>query len=528
MPEAAGAPTPERPRVVAFAGPSLHRELAGAGGPGWEALLAAVELRPPARRGDLLAAAAEGPDVLVLLDGYYFTVPAVIHKEILYALEAGIRVIGGASLGALRAAELDRLGMEGAGRVYGWFRDGVLDGDDEVAVLHLPAAHGYRPITAALVEVRAAAAELAARGAVPPEAADRLVAAVKALPFNERHLERVGRLAEEVLNGGAAAFARALDGCRLKAEDCRLALERALDGRSRPMERRAAGTSGAPRATGFFSSCREHHLRLPAAAPGGLGPTALETCHALLLLHPEAPALVRAVRLRWLLAAAAERSGEEPEPDRVAALAARLAAGLEERFGRALLPAGELAEEAALHARAEAARACPGGVSAALERLARDLGVPGSPGSGASRPAAEALLELLASDPGGLPLWALVRAALCTAAAGPARDAAAEAAQVARCLTRWAAGRRLAWPELVRTAAELWHCPPERVCAEAARRGLYRGDGATPGLRAALELVAAAERLPEAVNRYPEARERLRGAPLRHDLEPPGLSLLTG
>jgi hypothetical protein len=234
------------------------------------------------------------------------------------------------------------------------------------------------------------------------------------------------------------------------------------------------------------------------------------------------------VRLRWLLAAAAERCGDEPEPDRVAALAARLAAGLEERFGRPHLPPGELAEEAALHARAEAAGARPGGPSAALERLARDLGVPGSPGPGASRPPAEALVELLASDPGGLPLWILVRAALCTAAAAPARAAAAEAAQVARCLARWAAGRRLAWPELVRTAAELWCCPQERVSTEAARRGLYPGDGATPGLREALELVAAAERLPKAVNRYPEARERLRGAPLRHELEPPGLSPLTG
>ena len=150
----------EGPWVVAFAGPSLHRELAGAGGPDWSALERRVELRPPARRGDLLAAAAEGPDVLVLLDGYYCTVPAVLHKEVLYALAAGIRVLGAASMGALRAAELAPFGMEGIGRVFEWYRDGVLDGDDEVAVRHLPGSHGYLPLTVALVEVRSAVAEL--------------------------------------------------------------------------------------------------------------------------------------------------------------------------------------------------------------------------------------------------------------------------------------------------------------------------------------------------------------------------------
>ena len=68
--------------------------------------------------GDVLAALAGPAAALVLIDGYYFTVPAVTHKELLYALDAGVRVIGAASLGALRAAELAPLGMTGVGRVF--------------------------------------------------------------------------------------------------------------------------------------------------------------------------------------------------------------------------------------------------------------------------------------------------------------------------------------------------------------------------------------------------------------------------
>ena len=64
---------------------------------------------PPAARGDLYRAALAGPQVIGLIDGYFDGVPAVAHKEILWALDQGIRVLGAASMGALRAAELRAL-----------------------------------------------------------------------------------------------------------------------------------------------------------------------------------------------------------------------------------------------------------------------------------------------------------------------------------------------------------------------------------------------------------------------------------
>ena len=58
-------------------------------------------------------------------------------------------------MGALRAAELHRFGMIGVGAVFSAYVAGLLSADDEVAVLHAPAELGYRPLTVAMVDVRA-------------------------------------------------------------------------------------------------------------------------------------------------------------------------------------------------------------------------------------------------------------------------------------------------------------------------------------------------------------------------------------
>ena len=81
---------------------------------------------------------------IAIIDGYFERMAAVWHKEILLALERGIAVWGAASMGALRAAELAPFGMIGVGAIYRAFARGALDADDEVAVAHLPAEHGYR------------------------------------------------------------------------------------------------------------------------------------------------------------------------------------------------------------------------------------------------------------------------------------------------------------------------------------------------------------------------------------------------
>ena len=95
-----------------------------------------AEYKPPVKRGDILTILSSGnlPKVIGIIDGVFHKSPAVSHKEIMKAMEMGITVVGGGSMGALRASELDSLGMIGIGEIYEDYRDGVIVSDDDVAV----------------------------------------------------------------------------------------------------------------------------------------------------------------------------------------------------------------------------------------------------------------------------------------------------------------------------------------------------------------------------------------------------------
>ncbi len=170
--------------AIIFAGPSLPPRLRPAGEP-------LIEWRPPVRQGELYRAALARPAAIGVVDGYFEVVPTVWHKEILWAMAQGIYVFGAASIGALRAAELDVFGMRGIGDIYEAFRDGILEDDDEVAVLHGPEELGYPPLTEAMVNIRATFAEAVRRGVVAPELAVRLTDIAKTLFYKKRTYEAV-------------------------------------------------------------------------------------------------------------------------------------------------------------------------------------------------------------------------------------------------------------------------------------------------------------------------------------------------
>src|SRR5437868_2189694 len=164
--------------VVVFLGPTLAVDEA-------RAILDADYL-PPAAQGDVLRAALRRPRAIALVDGVFERVPAVWHKEILYALEQGVHVYGAASMGALRAAELDRFGMRGVGEVYRLYAEGVLEDDDEVAVAHGDAESGFVPLCDAMVDVRATLRAAVADGVVTGETASEIAARVKATFYPRR------------------------------------------------------------------------------------------------------------------------------------------------------------------------------------------------------------------------------------------------------------------------------------------------------------------------------------------------------
>jgi hypothetical protein len=132
--------------AVVFTGPTLSAAEA-------RRELAATYL-PPAAEGDVYRAARKGPQVIGIIDGHFERQPAVWHKEVLWAMSRGIHVFGAASMGALRAAELEAFGMEGVGSIFDAYLTGALEDDDEVAVAQAPAELGFRALSDAMVDIR--------------------------------------------------------------------------------------------------------------------------------------------------------------------------------------------------------------------------------------------------------------------------------------------------------------------------------------------------------------------------------------
>lgn len=159
-------------RKVLFAGPSI------AGQP----IPSGIEVRPPAKCGDLADLLLDPPMAVGLVDGYFRTAPTVWHKEILSLLALGVQVFGGASIGAMRAAELERFGMVGVGTLFDAYRTGALVRDDAVMLVHAEAEFGFAPLSVPLVD-----AEYALLGLdLPPSALRVMQRIVRTTPFETR------------------------------------------------------------------------------------------------------------------------------------------------------------------------------------------------------------------------------------------------------------------------------------------------------------------------------------------------------
>lgn len=141
---------------------------------------------PPAAQGDVYRAALNKPVAIGVIDGYFDRVASVSHKEILWAMAQGVHVFGAASMGALRAAELSRFGMEGVGTIYEAYACGDLEADDEVAVAHASAEDGYRPSSEAMVNVRATLRAAERAGVLSSATRERLEELARSMFYPDR------------------------------------------------------------------------------------------------------------------------------------------------------------------------------------------------------------------------------------------------------------------------------------------------------------------------------------------------------
>lgn len=165
-------------KIYLFVGPTISQTEA-------RSYLEAIYL-PPVSQGDIVSLLPHQPQVIGIIDGYFENVPAVWHKEILLALSQGVRVVGAASMGALRAAELHSFGMVGIGRIFEWYRDGLLEADDEVAVRHAPATHDYRAVGEALVNIRRTLQVAQEAGVISPTTGANLLALAQQTHYLDR------------------------------------------------------------------------------------------------------------------------------------------------------------------------------------------------------------------------------------------------------------------------------------------------------------------------------------------------------
>jgi hypothetical protein len=249
----------------------------------------------------------------------------------------------------------------GVGTIFGWYRDGVLVDDDEVAVYHAPVERGSRPFTVPLVDVRHAAALAVEKGLARNRDAAALVSTAAALHFGDRRWERI--LEEAPLARRArlllAPFLRSAPS--LKAQDARATIRAAAEWVS---ARRAGAPPPAPRLPPLPSHARRRRLaEALTILPDGAAVRGADVLAALAAGRDARRSAADGLR-HALLAAFARTLGLRADPEQVARAerawlgsvgkrgrAARLAAlGLDDGAARALFE--DLALEALLLDRA--------------------------------------------------------------------------------------------------------------------------------------------------------------------------------
>jgi TfuA protein len=134
-------------KPVIFLGPSLSHQKA-------KNILEA-DYRPPAKKGDLLRLADLTKDIAMvgLVDGFFLQdYPPTPIEVYQLATKKNMLLVGAASLGALRAVELEKFGMIGIGKIFELYKTGKIDGDDEVAVTFEEGQHTLQ--SEAMIDIR--------------------------------------------------------------------------------------------------------------------------------------------------------------------------------------------------------------------------------------------------------------------------------------------------------------------------------------------------------------------------------------
>jgi hypothetical protein len=148
-------------------------------------------VHPPIARDDLFKLAFSAGDTVLIIDGYFESQPSVAHYEIIDLIENGVCVLGASSMGALRAAELQDIGMAGIGLIFEMYLSGIIDGDDEVAILH---SEDFFPLSVPMIDLRINLQKLVRSKDVRSETAENILDEVELFAYQERTMTLVKKI----------------------------------------------------------------------------------------------------------------------------------------------------------------------------------------------------------------------------------------------------------------------------------------------------------------------------------------------
>ena len=179
-------------RAIIYIGPSLSLRKA-------QQLFPEADYRPPAKKGDLLRLAVElgnsgngsTADVAVgLVDAVFLQdyppTPIEVYQLV---RKPNVIVAGAASLGALRAVELERFGMVGIGKIFQLYKSEKIHADDEVAVTFTDV--DYKLESEAMVDIRYNLFLAKKRGAINNQARTALARTAKKIYFPHRNYSHI-------------------------------------------------------------------------------------------------------------------------------------------------------------------------------------------------------------------------------------------------------------------------------------------------------------------------------------------------
>lgn len=177
-------------KPIVYLGPTLSRD---------EAIkILDADYRDPAKKGDFLMLSRDSDEkkYVGFVDGVFLHDYPPSPIEVYHlATRKNIELIGAASLGALRAVELEKFGMKGIGKIFQLYKNGIINADDEVAVTFVRESNILQ--SEAMIDIRFNLFLAYKKGIITNQTKKRFAKIAKNIYFPFRNYEDIIKLTQQ-------------------------------------------------------------------------------------------------------------------------------------------------------------------------------------------------------------------------------------------------------------------------------------------------------------------------------------------